>query len=69
MSHVLTAISVFPARCEVGARLLLIILFSVLADVELLPHWVNRFFDDLSCVEAGKRELCASHNDLLFSPY
>ena len=63
--HVLTAIGVFPVHSKVGACLLLIVPFSVSTDVELILRWIDRFFDDLSCVKVDKRELGASHNSIV----
>ena len=65
--HVLIVIGVFPVHCEVGIGLLLIVQFSVCVDVELLLRWVNQFFNDLSCVEVSKRELCASYNSTIMA--
>ena len=58
--HVLTDIGVFPIYCEVGAHLLSVTLFFLLANEKLLSCRINRSSDDPSCDKAGEREPYAS---------
>ena len=60
--HGLTAISVFPIHCEVGAHLFSVVSFFLLVGVKLLSRRIDRSSDDSFFQEAGEYEPRASRD-------